>query len=118
MLNALGEMQKQIDEVKTNSVNPSSNQFDGISMPQNPIQMIPGLPSISHGSGAGPAQQRASEYEVLQAVKMMAAITYIHSVQSFFPLIDIYVLLPCRFSELSLSLSLSLPPPLGEPQRY
>ena len=84
MLNALGEMQKQIDEVKTNSVNPSSNQFDGISMPQNPIQMIPGLPSISHGSGAGPAQQRASEYEVLQAVKMMAAITYIHSVQSFF----------------------------------
>ena len=86
MLNALGEMQKQIDEVKTNSVNPSSNQFDGISMPQNPIQMIPGLPSISHSSGAGPAQlqQRASEYEVLQAVKMMAAITYIHSVQSFF----------------------------------
>jgi len=85
VLNALGGMQAQIDELKANSDNSISNQSAGISMSQNPLQMIPGLPSLAHGSVAGGAQQGASEgSEVLQAVKMMAAITYMHSIQSFF----------------------------------
>ena len=71
--------------LKAKSDNSISNQSAGILMSQNPLQMIPGLPSLAHGSVAGGAQQGASEgSEVLQAVKMMAAITYMQSVQSFF----------------------------------
>ena len=67
VLNALGGMQAQIDELKANSDNSISNQSAGISMSQNPLQMIPGLPSLAHGSVAGGAQQGASEgSEVLQ----------------------------------------------------
>ena len=88
VLNALGGMQMQIDALKQTASNSSANvqNNDANLMLQNSPPMLAPLSFLQQvPSAAGPAQQGRSEgSEVLQAVKVMAAVTYMQSVHSFF----------------------------------
>ena len=88
VLNAIGGMQAQIDALKRTASKSSMNMENNAEnvLPLHPLP-IPGMLSALQPVPAaiGPSLRGRSEgSEVLQAVKMMAAITYMQSVQSFF----------------------------------
>ena len=88
VLNAVGEMQAQIDVLKRAASNHSTNlqNNDANMVLQNLLPIHAPFSSFQQVPfAAGPAQQGRSEVsEVLQAVKVMAAVTYMQSMHSFF----------------------------------